>query len=167
MGQVQAGLGTVTASLDCIITRLATDAELQRTALTQTEQRPRLIEELLRIESPVTMVVRRAAKDMMRHGVTIAEGDLVLLLLGAANTDEREFSDPLTIDTHRNSGHLALAGGMHRCLGAHLARMELSVALEEIFAALGSFAIPAGEHVDFTAGMRSAISLPLEWGGSD
>jgi cytochrome P450 len=161
--QVQAGVSTITASLDCILTRLAGDAGLQHAARTETPPRARLIEELLRIESPVMMIPRRAAHDTTCHDATINEGDVVLLMLGAANTDERQFSDPLTIDTHRNSGHLAFAAGPHRCLGAHLARMELSVALDEIFAAFDTFAIPAGQHIDFMPAVRSAKQLPLQW----
>ena len=165
--QMAAGLDTVTATLDCIITRLAKDADLQKAARGEPEKMRQIVEELLRIESPVSLVLRYATQDMVIHDVEIAKGDLVMLLLAAANNDDREFSDPLTLDVHRdNVRHLAFGGGVHRCLGSHLARLELSVALEEIFAALGPFSIPEGEEVDFVPGIRTAHSLPLEWKAS-
>lgn len=162
--QMAAGLDTVTASLDCVITRLATDVELQGAARGEPEKMRQIVEELLRVETPVAMVFRYATEDMVIHDVEIAKGDLVMLMLGAANTDDREFDEPLDLDVDRNNTrHLAFGGGVHRCLGSHLARLELSVALEEIFATLGSFTIPEGQHVDFLPGIRNAHSLPLQW----
>ena len=68
---------------------------------------------------------------------------MVLLMLGSANNDDREFEDPQTLDVERNNTrHLAFGGGVHRCLGSHLARQELMVALEEIFATLGTIQHP-------------------------
>ena len=156
------GSHSVTAALDCIVTRLATMPDAQRLARAEPAQRPRLIEELLRIDSPVMIAMRRAAHDMVIHDVALGRGDLVMLMLGAANTDERRYDDPLSIDLTRNTGHLSFSGGPHRCLGTHLARLELVVALEEILGTLDTFMIPAGEHVDFTFGVRWAESLPLE-----
>jgi cytochrome P450 len=115
----------------------------------------------------VSLVLRYATQDMVMHDVEIAKGDMVLLMLGSANNDDREFDDPLTLDVERNNTrHLAFGGGVHRCLGSHLARQELSIALEEIFATLGPFSVPEGEDVDFVPGIRTAHSLPLEWTAS-
>ncbi|WP_201377318.1 cytochrome P450, partial [Mycobacterium intracellulare] len=105
-----------------------------------------------------------ATEDMVMHDVKIAKGDMVLLMLGSANNDDREFEDPQTLNFDRNNTrHLAFGGGVHRCLGSHLARQELTIALEEIFAVLGPFRIPEGEEVNFVPGIRTAHSLPLEW----
>jgi cytochrome P450 len=165
--QMAAGLDTVTATLDCVITRLAKDAELQAAARSESDKMKQIAEELLRIESPVSLVLRYATQDMVMHDVEIAKGDMVLLMLGSANNDDREFEDPQTLDVDRNNTrHLAFGGGVHRCLGSHLARQELMVALEEIFATLGPFSIPEGEEVNFVPGIRSAHSLPLEWKAS-
>jgi cytochrome P450 len=162
--QMAAGLDTVTATLDCVITRLARDADLQAAARSESEKMRQIVEELLRIESPVSLVLRYATEDMVIHDVEIAEGDMVLLMLAAANNDDREFDDPLTLDADRhNTRHLAFGGGVHRCLGSHLARQELLIALEEIFAALGPFGIPEGAEVNFVPGIRTAHSLPLQW----
>jgi cytochrome P450 len=165
--QMAAGLDTVTATLDCVITRLAKDAELQAAARSESDKMRQIVEELLRIESPVSLVLRYATEDMVMHDVEIAKGDMVLLMLGSANNDDHEFDDPQTLDVERNNTrHLAFGGGVHRCLGSHLARQELMVALEEIFAALGPFSIPDGEEVNFVPGIRTAHSLPLEWKAS-
>ena len=124
--QMAAGLDTVTATLDCVITRLAKDAELQAAARSEPEKMRQIVEELLRIESPVSLVLRYATEDMVMHDVEIAKGDMVLLMLGSANNDDREFEDPQTLDVDRNNTrHLAFGGGVHRCLGSHLARQEL------------------------------------------
>jgi cytochrome P450 len=115
----------------------------------------------------VSLVLRNVTEDMVMHDVNIAKGDMVLLMLGSANNDDREFDDPQTLDVDRNNTrHLAFGGGVHRCLGSHLARQELSIALEEIFAILGPFSIPKGEEVNFVPGIRTAHSLPLEWKAS-
>jgi cytochrome P450 len=162
--QMAAGLDTVTATLDCVITRLAKDLELQRACRGEPERTRQIIEELLRVETPVSLVLRYATRDMVMHDVSIAKGDLVMLLLGAANTDDRVFVDPMTTDIDRdNTRHVAFGGGVHRCLGSHLARQELKVALEEIFATLGTFTVPEGQEVNFVPGIRTAVSLPLKW----
>ena len=128
------------------------------------EKMREIVEELLRIETPVSLVLRYATEDMVIHDVEIAKGDLVMLMLAAANNDDREFEDPLTLDVDReNTRHLTFGGGAHRCLESHLARQELSIAIEEIFAALGPFRVPEGEQVNFVPGIRAAHSLPLEW----
>ena len=162
--QMAAGLDTVTASLDCLVARLAGDIDLQRQARASADDRRQLIEELLRVDTPVQMVQRYAAKDMEMHGIHIAAGDMVMLLIGAANTDESAFTDAMRVDpTRDNTRHMAFGGGIHRCLGSHLARLELTVAFDEIFAAFGEFRLADGRQADFMPGIRTAKSLPLQW----
>ncbi len=162
--QMSAGLDTVTASLDCVLTRLAEDPALQERARTDLEQRRLIIEELLRVESPVSMVFRYATEDVDLHGTPIKRGDMVMMLLGAANTDERAFADPLAVDPARdNTRHMVFGGGIHRCMGSHLARLETGVALEELFAALGTFKVPPNKEVSFMPGIRTATTLPVRW----
>ena len=140
---------------------------MQAAARSEPEKMRQIVEELLRIETPVSLVLRYATEDMVMHDVEIAKGDMVMLMLAAANNDDREFDDPQTLDVDRNNTrHLAFGGGVHRCLGSHLARQELSIALEEIFSTLGPFSVPEGEEVNFVPGIRTAHSLPLEWKAS-
>ena len=87
---------------------------------------PAAIEELLRWETPVMGVARVAVQDTELGGCPVHQGDQVMVLLGSANTDEAEFEDADEVRFDREiNRHLAFGGGVHRCLGSHLARLEL------------------------------------------
>jgi cytochrome P450 len=120
------------------------------------------IEELLRHQTPVMMVPRIVAQDCEIGGVSIAAGDGATLLLGAANVDAEEFDDPDTVRLDRETNrHLAFGGGPHRCLGSHLARMELRVAMEEFHKRIPEYQLAEGAEIHFSPGIRQADSLPL------
>ena len=89
------------------------------------------VNELLRVVSPVQVFGRNAARDLEIHGQTIPAGDVVLLAYGAANHDQRAFDHPeqCILDRHPNR-HVAFGHGRHLCLGANLARLELTVMIE-------------------------------------
>ena len=92
---------------------------------------PSAIEEMNRIESPVQALPRKTTRDTEFHGTTMPAGSRVLLVWGAANHDDREFSEPERFDVTRTiNRHLAFAHGIHFCLGANLARLEARIALE-------------------------------------
>lgn len=93
---------------------------------------PRAVEEILRVVSPVLSFQRTATRDTEIRGVSINEGQKVLMIYGAANRDPEVFEDPERFDIDRSAPHVAFGIGNHFCLGANLARMELRVALEEI-----------------------------------
>jgi cytochrome P450 len=88
---------------------------------------PVLVEEVLRLESPVQRLMRTTAVDVELHGVTIPAGSLVLIGYSAANRDERVFDAPARFDLDRPDArkHLSFGFGTHYCLGAPLARREL------------------------------------------
>jgi cytochrome P450 len=91
------------------------------------------IEELLRFEPPGPHVARYVPEAVEYHGTTVPAGSALLLMLAAANRDERRFEDPERFDIHREVGqHVTFGYGAHYCLGAALARMEARVALEEV-----------------------------------
>ncbi|SON56199.1 Biotin biosynthesis cytochrome P450 [Hartmannibacter diazotrophicus] len=93
-----------------------------------------LAEELLRFDPPLHMFTRYALEDLDYKGVSFRKGDKVGLLLGAANRDPGRFPDPDRIDPARSdAGHVAFGAGIHFCVGAPLARLELQVALEVLF----------------------------------
>jgi cytochrome P450 len=91
------------------------------------------IEELLRFDSPVQMTGRRTTTDLEIGGQHIAAGVIVLPLLGAANRDPRQFSEPDTLDLTRNPNpHVGFGRGIHFCLGAPLARLEGQIAINAL-----------------------------------
>jgi cytochrome P450 len=159
-----AGLDTVTATLGCSIAYLARHPEQRRRIVDDPSLIPGAVEELLRWETPVTGVPRIATQDLTLHGVEIKQGSIVNFLLGAANTDAAHFRDADEVDFARERNiHLAFGSGPHRCLGSHLARMEMRVALEEWHRRIPDYAIAPGEAPRYSAGIREVMHLPLVW----
>jgi cytochrome P450 len=156
------GLDTVTATLDCMITYLATHPERRQALLDDPELIPFAVEELLRHQTPVMMVPRKLLQDVEIGGVQCKAGDSATLLIGAGNVDAAEFddADDVRFDRGRNR-HVAFGGGPHRCLGSHLARLELRVALEQFHARIPEYAIVDGADINFSPGIRQADNLPL------
>ena len=157
-----AGLDTVTDSLDCFFVYLARHPEHRHQLVEQPDVLPSAIEELLRWETPVPGVARVCMQDVEIGGCPISKGERISPLLGAANTDPDEFPDPDLVDFTRNPNrHRAFGGGPHRCLGSHLARMELRVALREFHRRIPDYEIKPGAQLAFTAALRSVEALPL------
>ena len=161
---ILAGLDTVTASLNCFIAHLAANPENRNQLLQSPESLENAIEELLRWETPVAGVPRRVMRDTEIAGTAIAKDEIVMLMLGAANIDPSEFSeaDRVVLDRSRNR-HLAFGAGAHRCLGSHLARMELRVGLEEWHRRIPNYRIREGVVPVYSPGIRDIQSLPLVW----
>ncbi|MBO0892576.1 MAG: cytochrome P450 [Acidothermales bacterium] len=89
-------------------------------------------------------------------------GDIVYVSFGSANTDETDLPDAETVRLDRSPNrHLAFGGGVHHCLGAHLARLQLRVAMEEWHRRIPDYRIPAGTELRYTPGLRSLEELPL------
>jgi cytochrome P450 len=158
------GLDTVTATLDCMITYLAQHPDRRQRLVDDPGLVPAAIEELLRHQTPVMMVVRAVAADVELRDVALERGDSVTLLIGAANGDPGEFASPTEVDFDRDPNrHLAFGAGNHLCLGAHLARLELRVALEEWHRRIPDYRIPDDAGITFSPGIRQADHLPLVW----
>jgi cytochrome P450 len=118
---------------------------------------PQLVEEVIRMESPIRFVPRTATEDTTIRGTRVPKGSNLLIMIGAANRDERRFEDPDRFDLHRDtSGHLGFGHGIHFCLGASLARLESRIILETLLPHLeGRTLLSNGvEHADsfFTRG---------------
>jgi cytochrome P450 len=161
-----AGLDTVTASLDCFFAYLATHPVERRKLVDDPGLIPSAVEELLRFETPVSGVPRIAVEDTEIEGVPVAKGDHVMIVLGSANTDEAEFVNADSVDFGREvNRHLAFGGGIHRCLGSHLARQELRIVLREFHSRIPEYQLAEGTDLSFTPGIRSLASLPLVFGG--
>ena len=100
--------------------------------------------------------------DIVVSGEEVREGDAVMCMLGAANIDPSEFPDGDVVDLERaGNRHVAFGGGVHRCLGSHLARLEMRVAIEELHRRLPDYAIKAGETPRYVMGIRAVEYLPL------
>lgn len=158
------GLDTVTATLGCSIAYLASNPEQRQKLVAKPELIPNAVEELLRWETPVSLVPRVLKQNVTIGDVELREGALVNLLIGAANVDPAEFNDPTHVDFEReNNRHLAFGAGAHRCLGSHLARMELRAALEEWHKRIPEYAIKPGAVPKVSPGIREQLDLPLVW----
>jgi len=159
-----AGLDTVTASLDCMMARLALHPAEQRRLTDDPSVIPHAVEEMLRWETPVTAVVRVTTQDTELSGCPIAADQVVSVMLGSANTDERAWDEVELVNVDRRvNKHLAFGGGVHRCLGSHLARMELRVVLEEWHARIPEYRVPEGVELDYSPSLRQIADLPLVW----
>jgi cytochrome P450 len=157
-----AGLDTVTASVGCMVSYLAQHPEQRQRLVDDPSQIPGAVEELLRWETPVPGVPRVVTKDVELSGERLAPGERVTVLIGSANIDERGFPEPADIDFERPANrHLAFGGGVHRCLGSHLARLELRVALEQLHERIPDYSIKPGEEPKYSMGIRAVEYLPL------
>ena len=109
---------------------------------------PAVVEESLRLESPFRLMPRVATRDVTIRNTRIPAGGRVLVMIGAANRDERRFPDPDHFDPTRDTrGHLAFGHGIHFCLGASLARLEARVAIETLAPALRDRIVRDGDAV--------------------
>jgi cytochrome P450 len=98
------------------------------------QQTEATVEECLRFDAPLHMFTRYALSDLEVAGIQLRKGDVIGLMLGAANRDPRRFSDANSFDPFRTDGaNVSFGAGIHFCIGAPLARIELQVAMRELF----------------------------------
>lgn len=122
------------------------------------------VDELLRIHS-VPNIYRRVKKDMVYRGITMKENDRVVLPCSVANRDEKVFEHAQTIDLHRKiNNHLTFGAGPHRCVGSHLAKTEVTIALQEWLRRIPDFGVAADVRIEGHLGPTLGFSqLPLVW----
>jgi cytochrome P450 len=141
---VLAGLDTVTAALSLSVESLARDPALRQQLIDDPALMPNAVEEFLRYWSLVT-TCRQANVDSVLQGQEIKAGDYVAICTAAASRDPKEFANPHELDFRRpDIRHLAFGAGPHRCLGSHLARLEMAIALEEVLRAMPDLAVAPG-----------------------
>ena len=125
------------------------------------------VEELLRWESPVPQGVPRVATQdvVLPNGVEIAAGTAMMVSYGGANVDPVEFPDAFDVRFDREQNrHIAFGGGVHRCLGSHLARRELRITLREWHQRIPDYRIkPGHETLEYPPGLRHVKDLTLIW----
>ncbi len=159
-----AGLDTVAGQLGFMFHHLALHPEHRRIVTNEPDRIPDFVEETLRAYSIVT-TNRIVTRDVEFAGCPMMAGDRVVLSLPAADRDPREFPDAATFDIDRQANrHIAFANGPHRCLGSHLARLELRIAVEEWHRRIPEYRITEGVDVQFhVGGVAGVDNLPLEW----
>lgn len=159
-----AGLHTVQGSLAWAVIHLVNNPR-QRAALIEDDSLiPNAVEEVLRIEAAVSMG-RRATRDVELGGAKVKAGDQLLLVLCSANRDGSEFEDPdeFVIDRSPNR-HLTFGAGPHRCLGSHLARIELSIALEELHRRIPDYELVESDPpILHATQVRGCLRLPIRF----
>jgi cytochrome P450 len=158
-----AGLDTVATQLTYSFWHLATHHDDRRRLVAEPELIPRANEEFLRYYSFVTPG-RKVMADTEIAGCPVQAGQMVLLPLVSANRDPREFedADKVIIDREVNR-HIAFGAGPHRCLGSHLAREELNIAMSMWHERIPEYRIAPGADVIEHGGQMGIGSLPLVW----
>jgi len=159
-----AGLDTLVNTFTFGMYHLARFPDLQERIRADRSLIPELIEEVLR-RYAVAMPPRIIAQDCEFGGVQLTKGERVMLMLPAANLDETAFPDALTFDIDRaNKTHITFNSGPHRCVGSHLARLELRVFFEEWFERMPNVAADPDNPPTYRPGLNLTIcKLPLTW----
>jgi cytochrome P450 len=157
-----AGLHTVQGSLSWMVMHLSRNTEQRERIIADPSLIPTAVEEVLRFEVP-TSIGRKARQDVQLGDVLIREGDQLILLMGAANRDPSQFadSDEFKIDREINR-HLTFGAGPHRCVGSHLARIELRIAMEELHRRVPNYRVSPDERMVVAASqVRAVLKLPM------
>jgi cytochrome P450 len=158
------GLDTVAATNTLMFRRLALDTALQdRLRAADPATLSDVIEEFLRM-NPTVNSAREAKVDHELHGVQIKKGDRLTCFVAAGNFDPAEFDDPRGFHGDRlPNRHLTFIAGPHRCLGSHLARRELCIALGEFFRRVPPFKLKPGADKTVVPGLIATPHLPIVW----
>jgi cytochrome P450 len=163
---VLAGLDTTRAELGYMFRHLAEHPEERRRLIEEPELIPLAVEEVLRYYTIIFGDGRKVTRDVEFHGVELKQGEMVYGLVSAANRDPDhwERGEEFVIDRQRNN-HMGFANGPHRCLGMHLARREMKIAVEEWLRLIPDFEIASDEELTERGGgsMMTLLSLPLAW----
>lgn len=159
-----AGLDTVFATLNNIWAWLAENPEKRQEIIDRPQDIDRIVEELLRRWS-VTFSGRVLDQDHEMRGVQMKKGDRVTFILPACNFDPEVFPDPMTVNFDRpRKTILAFTVGVHSCMGGHLARLEVKIALQEWLKRVPDFTLKPGTRIEYRpGGVIGPEAVPLVW----
>jgi cytochrome P450 len=160
-----AGIDTTWSAIGSCFWHLAQHPEDRRRLVAEPELIPTAVEEFLRAYAPVTMA-REVLKDTTVNGCPMKAGETVMLSFPAANRDPAVFpdADRVQIDRKENR-HAAFGLGIHRCIGSNLARMEITVALQEWLRRIPDFRLDPASAVTWSEGtVRGPRKLPVLFG---
>jgi cytochrome P450 len=159
----QAGMDTVSSQLAYMFWHLAGHPDDRRRLVDDPAVIPRGVEEFLRYYAFVAPS-RKVTADVDYGACPMKRGDMVFIPLCGATRDPEAFVEPATFRIDREiNNHVAFGAGPHRCLGSHLARQELRVALEEWHARIPEYHLVEGQRIDEHGGMFGLDSLELGW----
>ena len=157
-----AGLDTVNSSLQCFFAFLAQNPSHRQEIVDDPSIIPTAVEEMMRYESPVPAISRVVTRDFAIAGVQVREGERVAVSLMSANTEFNSLERPDEVDFHRPvNRHLGFGGGVHRCAGSHLARLELVCALEEWHMRIPTYHVKPDSEVTYHFGGTRHVDLRL------
>jgi len=156
------GLETTIHLLSHTVRRMALAPELLARVRAEPALIPGLVEEVLRLDSPLQITVRLTTQEVELGGVKLPAYAPVALMVGSANRDERVFEQADELVLERRTQHIAFGHGVHFCLGAPLARMEARIGLEELFARCQGFVLaPGALKWNYSIGLRGPAALPV------
>ncbi|MGI5127803.1 cytochrome P450 [Pseudonocardia sp. CA-107938] len=165
--QLVAGNDTAANAIAHAVYYLSRNPQLWDTVAADPELVPRVVEETVRRHSPSKGLFRRATRDVSLGGADIGQGELIHVLWGSANTDERQFPEPLRMDLGRENidSHVGFGRGEHRCLGVVLARLECRIAIEAVLRRLKRVRVTE-ERLRYVPALTnvSLMSLQATWG---
>jgi cytochrome P450 len=158
-----AGLDTVTSSMSCTFAWLAQHPDELERLVDDPSLIPAAVEEIMRYESPVPSGMRYAEDEIdLGDGLVIHKGEAMHPIWAAGNVDPNAYPDPLTVDFSRRPNHIVFASGTHRCLGSHLARLEMRLAVEEMLKRIPRFSIAPDEKLVYdNVAVRNVVYLPI------
>jgi cytochrome P450 len=157
-----AGLDTVASQMSYAFLHLATHPQDRARLVAEPESVPDAVEELLRA-FPIVQTARYVTEDTEFHGCPLRKSDMVLFPLALAGRDPRAFPDGREVDLDReDKRHLSFGAGPHRCLGSHLARLELAVVLQEWHRRIPDYEL-VGAPQEHTGGVYGLDALQLRW----
>jgi cytochrome P450 len=165
---VLAGLDTVTSALASALLDLAVKPDLRTTLREDPDQVKVFVEEIVRLEPPAPVVPRITTDEVTIGGVTLPAGSPIRLCLGAINRDgSDDISTNDVVMDNKVHRHWGFGGGPHRCLGSHLARMELTLITNEWLRRVPDFQVEPGftPHIVFPANTFALERLPLAFSG--
>lgn len=159
-----AGLDTVTSALSLIFAWLGQNPGERDRLIADKSLIPAAVEEIMRYESPVPLGIRFATEDIdLGDGLVIKAGDAINAIWAAANVDPTYHDDALNPNFDRGrKDHMVFASGTHRCLGSHLARLELRLAVEELLDRIPDYSVgPEDSLIYDNVAVRMVKHLPI------
>jgi cytochrome P450 len=159
-----AGLDTVFATLNNVFVWFALNPDRRREVIANPDNIDATVEELLRVFS-VTFSGRTLTQDYELRGVRMKKGDKITSILPSANYDPAAFENPKEVNFRRKrKPNLAFAGGVHSCMGAHLARLEMKICITEFLRRIPEFSLKEGTKIEYwPGGVVGPKSVPLCW----